>query len=106
MKANYNDKWNRTETSENDGTFGLCRKALALVEQIKATILSEHHDRQDDSKHLVQLALNEAEALAWQTDYPHLFFPNLAAEKLQAVGNWQARQRLLHGASGQLAFAA
>ena len=106
MKANYNDKWNRRETSQNDGTFVLCRKALALVEQIKTAILAEHHDRQDDSKHLVQLALNEAEALAAQTDYPLLFFPNLAAEKVQALGNWQARQRLLHGAGPQLAFAA
>ena len=106
MKANYNERRNWTEAAEIDGTFGLCRKALALVEQFKTAILAEHHDRQDDSKHLVQLALNEAAALASQTDFPHLFFPSLAAEKVQAIGNWKARQRLLHGAGAQLSLAA
>jgi hypothetical protein len=36
--------------------------------------------------------LNEAEALAWQTSYPHLLFPELAVEKVQAVAAWQTRQ--------------
>jgi len=42
---------------------------------------------------LVHLALNEAEALAWQTAYPHLLFPALAMEKVQAVAAWQTRQQ-------------
>jgi hypothetical protein len=47
--------------------------------------------------------LNEAEALAWQTAYPHLLFPSLAVEKIQSVAAWQARQRLVH--QQHLAFA-
>jgi hypothetical protein len=39
--------------------------------------------------------LNEAEALAFQTEYPHLLFPTLAMEKIQAVSAWQSRQQLL-----------
>jgi hypothetical protein len=45
---------------------------------------------------MFRLALNEAEALAWQTDYPQLVFPILATEKTQAVTEWNARQERLH----------
>jgi hypothetical protein len=44
---------------------------------------------------MFRLALNEAEALAWQTGYPHLLFPALATEKIQAATEWSARQKLL-----------
>ena len=39
--------------------------------------------------------LGEAEALAWQTGYPHLFFPALATEKVQAAAGWNARQQFI-----------
>jgi hypothetical protein len=52
------------------------------------------------------LALNEAEALAWQTPYPHLFFPMLAEEKAASVKQWSARQRLVKETSPIMAFAA
>jgi hypothetical protein len=44
---------------------------------------------------MFRLALNEAKALAWQTEYPRLVFPVLAAEKTQAVTEWRARQNWL-----------
>jgi hypothetical protein len=37
--------------------------------------------------------LNEAEALAWQTEFPHLVFPILAQEKVQSAANWEAHQQ-------------
>ena len=48
-------------------------------------IVNDFHETLDSHGNLFQLALNEAEALAWQTDYPHLFFPTLAMERVQAV---------------------
>jgi len=47
----------------------------------------------DSQEHLLELALNEAEALAAQTGYPHLVFPVLAAEKVRSVAAWDARQQ-------------
>ena len=38
---------------------------------------------------------HEAEAIAWQTNVPHLIFPTLAMERVQAVSNWSERQRLV-----------
>ena len=42
--------------------------------------------------------LNEAEAAAWQTRYPHLFFPTLATEKVQAVIAWDTKRQALQRA--------
>ncbi len=73
-----------------------CKKLLGGIELAKARIANEFHDTLEANEQLVQLALNEAEALARQTAYPHLLFPSLAVEKVQAVAAWQARQQSLH----------
>jgi hypothetical protein len=80
-----------------------CKKLLARIEQAKNSILNEFHVTLEPHHKSYQLALNEAEALAWQTAYPHLLFPSLAVEKIQSVSAWQMRQRLVH--QQHLAFA-
>ena len=70
-----------------------CKQLLAGVRETKNRIAGEFHETLKAHDHLLQLALNEAEALAWQTAYPHLLFPALAVEKVQAVAAWQTRQR-------------
>jgi hypothetical protein len=86
-------------------SFALCRKALALTQEFKARLLSEFRDKRAEQQHLVRLALNEAEALAWETDYPHLLFPTLAAEKVQNLGNWLRHQQLIRRSEPQMAYA-
>lgn len=71
------------------------KKLLAGIEQAKNRIASEFQETLELHGHLFQLAMNEAEALARQTDYPHLFFPSLAMEKVQAVAGWSARQEII-----------
>lgn len=70
-----------------------CRKLLDRIEQVKQTVLDEFHDTLDAHNQMVRLAVNEAEALAWETDYPHLLFPALAQEKAEQVSSWENRQR-------------
>jgi hypothetical protein len=72
-----------------------CRKLLAQLENVKAQVVAEFRDRLDDNQHVLELAVNEAEALAWQTDYPELLFPTLATEKASAVTGWHLRQQSL-----------
>jgi len=92
-------KTNVVETNENTrpdfATFCLdsCRKLLDRIEQVKQTVLDEFHDTMDAHNQMVRLAVNEAEALAWETDYPHLLFPALAQEKAEQVSSWENRQR-------------
>jgi hypothetical protein len=70
-----------------------CRKILVQIATAKASIFSESYRALKAHEHLLRLALNEAEAVAAQTRYPHLLFPSLAAEKVQAVVAWDAHQR-------------
>jgi len=72
-----------------------CRKLLAQIENVRAQVAAEFRDRLDDQQHVLDLALNEAEALAWQNGFPQLLFPTLAVEKAHAVTGWHLRQQSL-----------
>ena len=72
-----------------------CRKVLARINRAKEVILAEARDTLNVRGQLLRLALNEAEALAFQTLYPQLVFPTLAVEKIQGAARWSDRQRLL-----------
>lgn len=78
---------------------GSCQKVLAQVARVKAAIFAEARTALNTQQHLLRLALNEAEAQAWQTEYPHLVFPALAMEKVQAVTAWSRRQQYVRHAT-------
>jgi len=65
---------------------------LTEIEQAKDMIVKEFNETLDAHGNLFRLALNEAEALAAQTEYPHLVYPALAVERVQAVAAWRRRQ--------------
>jgi len=71
---------------------GACRKFLARLQNIKSALLSEFRENTFKHERLLQLALNEAEALAYETGVPHLIFPLLAREKVQSVAAWGRHQ--------------
>src|SRR6267142_2661605 len=75
-----------------------CRKLVAQIENTKNVILAQFREKVAAHEHLLRLALNEAEAIAWETEFPHLVFPMLASEKAQSVATWLARQRSLNRA--------
>ena len=67
-----------------------CQKLIAQIKNARDTVLAEFRGTLEAPEQLLELALNEAEALAWQTDFPHLVFPVLATEKAEAVAAWKA----------------
>jgi hypothetical protein len=83
-----------------------CRKLIAQIQKTKTAIVAEFRGAFGAPEQLLHLALNEAEALAWQTEYPYLVFPSLAMEKAQAVADWQTRQRSMRREHSAYAFAA
>ena len=104
----------RTNTNENragggsawKACRGLCRKIRTQIAGVKEAILAESSRALSAPERLVRLALNEAEAAAWQTKYPHLIFPALATEKVQAVAAWNVRQQSLRQGSPVITLAA
>ena len=83
-----------------------CRKIRAQIAGVKEAIFAEYSRAFSAPEQLVRLALNEAEAAAWQTKYPHLFFPTLAVEKVRAVATWNARQQSVRENSPVIVLAA
>ncbi len=89
MNAKYDNEELASGQTITNRCLQSCKKLLAGIEQVKTKIANEYQVHGQ----ALQLALNEAEALAWQTDYPHLLFPALALEKVQAAAAWQTRQQ-------------
>src|SRR5277367_1972884 len=94
-KIYKNENLNAEQTIANRCAHS-CKKLLAEIEQVKNKIGDEFRDAMESHQNLFRLALSEAEAMAWQTAYPQLVFPSLAAEKIQAVAAWRTRQHFLH----------
>jgi len=61
-------------------------KLIVGIEQAKRELAAEHQFALPER--LFRVALSEAEALAWETEYPQLVFPSLAEEKIEAISAW------------------
>jgi len=86
--------------------FAVCEKIGRQIKQAKADVLTEFRGAFKAHESLLQIAIAEADALAWQTDYPHLLFPVLATEKIQNAANWKKRQKFLLRDNSAYALAA
>jgi hypothetical protein len=108
MKTRYQDNQNLNQPGSFRRTcVAACETLLEQLNQVKQRVQAEFQDAFGLHKHLLRQALAEADALAWQTEYPHLFFPELAAEKASQAADWRARQQaLLRRKRAVLAFAA
>jgi hypothetical protein len=69
-------------------------KLIVGLEQAKRELATEH--KFELPERLFWVALNEAEALAWETEYPQLVFPALAEEKIEAMSAWYGHGESLH----------
>ena len=74
----------------------LSQKLVVGIWRAKQKLAARSQDESQLPKRLVQVALNEAEALAWETEYPQLVFADLAEEKIAAVSNWYGHGGTLH----------
>ena len=93
MKLKYAGQESSSTQAFTANCVDCCQRVLLQLGRIKDSILADARNTLRAHEHLIQLALNEAEALAWQTEYPHLFFPALATEKIQSVASWNNRQQ-------------
>jgi hypothetical protein len=61
-------------------------KMIIGIERAKQNLAAERGSELPER--LFRVAINEAEAIAWDTDFPQLVFPELAAEKVEALATW------------------
>jgi hypothetical protein len=72
------------------------RKLIVGIEKARQELATQHANQSELPQRLFQVALNEAEALAWETEYPQLIFPTLAEEKIAAMSSWYGHGGTLH----------
>src|SRR5262245_616319 len=89
----------RTNTRQEKNTS----ESIAAV---RATIERDFLGLIELQPRVFRLALDEAEALAWQSGFPDLFFPTLALEKARKAAAWHEHQKSVWQSTGNLAFAA
>ncbi|HMD54011.1 MAG TPA: hypothetical protein VKJ65_05645, partial [Phycisphaerae bacterium] len=97
MNMNTNQDAGKKNVTQKLATACLdrCQRLIAHIAKVKANLVAEFKENFEVQDRLLQLAVNEAEALAWETDYPHLVFPTLALEKVKVAANWHERQGLI-----------
>lgn len=72
------------------------QKLIVGINRAKHDLAARFADQSELPLRLFQVALNEAEALAWETEYPQLVFPTLAEEKIAAISSWYDHGGMLH----------
>lgn len=82
------------------------RNMRNLAATVRAMVEQQYASRFEPQPRLIRLALNEAEAIAWDTGFPHLIFPTLAWEKVRDMAEWQTRRRQIRDRDPMLALAA
>jgi hypothetical protein len=94
----------RTATENGFTTYcvNYCRKLFTEIQEARVRLLRQFQLAFAGQEKLLRLALNEAEALAFLTDYPHLVFPTLAMEKVQYATTWKNRQQQIAGNQARL----
>jgi hypothetical protein len=88
-----------------DACVDRCQRLIAHIAKVKANLVTEFSEKFAVQDQQLRLAVNEAEALAWETDYPHLVFPTLALEKVKVAAAWNERQGAIREGSS-LVFSA
>ena len=76
-------------------TNHLRRNTLDAIARVRALVEREFPTVRQREPRLLRQALNEAEAISWQTGFPQLVFPSLALEKARGVATWESRQRTI-----------
>jgi hypothetical protein len=93
IKDEREEEMKGNETNFGKACLNGCKRVLAQIRNAREVILVEARKTIRAQEQLLRLALNEAEALAWQTLYPQLVFPDLAMENIRGVAAWNDRQK-------------
>ncbi len=99
-----------THTQPDNGLVAIClnscRKMLDGIDRIRVGLVEDLDEASTELRGAVHSALNEAEALAFQTPFPHLVFPALAEEKVASARQWAGRQERIRRDTRRLLLAA
>jgi hypothetical protein len=70
-----------------------CRGWMARAGEFREKLMARLAEENEISEEVIRRAMAEAEALACSTQFPLLFLPELAREKVLSARQWAGRQR-------------
>ena len=62
-----------------------CHKLVAALRELKARLRDKFEIALPGRTQIIRQAIDEAEELAWQTSFPHLFLPDFAELRLAEI---------------------
>ena len=62
-----------------------CARLEAALRGLKSRLQAEYEERFPGEAVRIREVLSQAELVAWHTDFPHLFLPDLAAEAIERL---------------------
>jgi len=76
---------NKPCSNHSEIPAGFCNKLVSAVTNLKDKLQHHYEGALPGRAEQIQIAVAEAEALAWETSFPHLFLPDLAEARIAAV---------------------
>ena len=76
-----------------DSPIGFCDKIENAVADLKSRLRAKYEEAFPGHKNFIRQALDEAEALAWRTSFPHLFLPDLAEVQMAQFARQRRKSR-------------
>src|SRR5689334_22228969 len=95
MNMTHHDLTVGTAGSLRQSGEATCKQLVSQIQKMRSALLGEFRLRAHHQERLLQLALNEAEALSHETGFPLLTFPALAREKVETVAAWTRHQTMV-----------
>jgi hypothetical protein len=75
----------RCSSSSLDVPAGFCRRIVEALGALKEQLHERYASALPGRRQLVREVIAEAEELAWRTPFPHLFLPDFAEARLEAL---------------------
>ncbi|MHA3774918.1 hypothetical protein ACXR0O_25645 [Verrucomicrobiota bacterium sgz303538] len=72
-------------SSQTQVPAGLCRKLQSVIATLKQQLLTRYTNVLPGRDQLLRKVISEAEAQAWETQFPHLFLPDFTEARLAEV---------------------
>ena len=69
----------------SNATAQFYRKMVDTIRDLRDRLLEKYEQTLPGRAYLVRKAVAEAEAMAWQTSFPHLLFPDLVEARVAAL---------------------
>jgi hypothetical protein len=75
-----------TSSTEPDALDVFCNRLVIALDDLKVRLRAHYGSRFPGEERLIRKAIGEAEVLAWRTQFPHLFLPDLVEEAMARLG--------------------